>query len=240
MMRSKRSKTIVDSAIAEYVRPLLTEAGFSSSAKSFFYRWDGDCFSRIWIFTKDPKGLDESYVHMTFCVGFRSLTEFLREWDEAPLDVNVKQPCNMAADILKLLPVMRPLIHVGPEDDLDKLGILLRQEIEQYGIPYIRTYQSLERSIEAWQKGRFFNSASVGVYLLAAAYFITGRRKQSLELVDQRINEEQLQVASGAAPVGALSAGEMDFAVSLRLDFDVMARNELARLRSFRRFLETR
>ena len=84
MTEEKRSKDIFESAIDEYVAPYLFEIGFVRQKRTFFYKWSGNCFWRIWPFLRETRGVDEAFVHMTACIGFREFNALFARWERQP------------------------------------------------------------------------------------------------------------------------------------------------------------
>ncbi len=237
MRQAKSSKVLFDTAIMEYVAPRLSEMGFSREKKSFFYKWHKDCFWRIWPLLRESRGVDEGFLHITACVGFRELTQFLARWEKGPKDADLSKPCNMAADIIYLRPIIQNPVRISPESDPDQLGIFMWHDINTFIIPFLERVGTLDKAFGSWKAGNFYNAAGSGTYLLAAAYFLRGEKSRALETVQRQIAAEEEQIKSGPAPVGTLNSAEMDIVARLNVGFDSMGRQELARLRSFEAFI---
>ena len=237
MTEAKRSRLTFERAVEKYVAPRLSEIGFSRDKQSFFYKWNEGCFWRIWPFLRETRGVDEAFLHMTACIGFPQLTDFLAVWEKGPNRVDASKPCNMAADIIYLRPVVQNPMRISPDSDPDRLGIFTWQDIKTFIIPFLEEVGTFEKAVACWEKGKFYNAAGMGTYLLAAAYFLQREKSRALDLVRTRIAHEEEQVRSGRAPLGTLNAAEMDLVSRLDLRFDLMANQELERLRSFEAFL---
>jgi hypothetical protein len=237
MRQAKSSRVLFDTAIMEYVAPRLSEIGFRHDKSSFFYKWNKDCFWRIWPFLRESRGIDEGFLHITACVGFRELTQFLARWERGPKDADLSKPCNMAADIIYLRPIIQDPVRISPETDRDHLGIFMWHDIKTFVIPFLDQVGTFDKAFESWKAGRFYNAAGFGTYLLASAYFLRGEKSRALETVQRQIAAEEEQIKFGAAPVGTLNSAEMDVVAHLNVGFDSMGRQEVARLKSFEAFL---
>lgn len=237
MKQVKRSRQIFERAIEEYVAPALKEREFARIKFSVFYRTNGDCIWRIWSNYQDLRGVDAGSVFTTVCVGFRSISEFLGRWPKAPLDTDLKKPCTMAADLGLLRPPYNSdPIRLTAENDADRLGKFLWQDIRDNGFQYFEQFGTLEKSFEAWRKGTFFNSNSVKLYLLAAAHFLRGEKATALRLVDEEIERNREQIISGPVYVGPKTLPK-DVSDLLNVPYDVIAGRTIEELFSFREFL---
>lgn len=237
MTETKKSKQAFEAAITEYVAPRLSEMSYRRYKQSFFWKWNSGCFWRVWPFLRETRGVDEAFLHITACIGFPELTRFLASWAQMPSNVDMSKPCNMAADIIYLRPSVQNPTRISPDTDPDRLGIFIWQDIKTFMIPFLEQVGTFEKAIESWEKGKFYNAAGMGTYLLAAAYFLRGDKSRALNLVRAKIAGEEEQVRSGSAPLTTLNAAEMDLVSGMDLKFDLMANQSLEQLRSFESFL---
>jgi hypothetical protein len=233
----KRSIIVFDRAIEEYVKPLLLQSSFKRAKSAFFYKWNGNACWRIWPFLRQTKGVDEAFLHMTVCVGFKHLNEFLKRWPDAPFNIDTETPCDMTADVIYLGPTIQAPQCITADSDSDRLGIFMWQDIQNYALPFFQRFGTFKQSVAAWEGGKFYNAKPVGTYLLAAAHFLEGDKAKAFDVVQRQIASEELQARSGRAPLGELNSGEMDLVSRMGLEFDKMAAQELTLLKSFLKFL---
>lgn len=238
MTKEKRSRAVFEAAVEEYVAPFLSEIGFRRQKRTFFYKWNGNCFWRIWPFLRETRGVDEAFLHMTVCIGFRELSELFARWERESQKQKVLQPCNMTADIIYLRPFVQEPLRITPTSSLDRLGISMLHDLKSFILPFLDEVGTFEKAFAIWGKGRFYNAAGSATYLLAAGYFLRGDKLRALEVIRKKRMQEEEQVAAGRSPLGTLSSAEMDLVSTLDLRFDVMANQSLARLKSFEAFLQ--
>ncbi len=238
MKSEKKSKLVFNHVVEDYVASALLALGFMRNKFSIFYKWNEDCLWRISCYYRDIRGADEGYLQTSVCVGFKSIHAFLSGCPEVPMDTDVKRPCTMGANIGHLRPPYNTdYVHLTPEVDGDKVGVFLLGDIRSNALPYFEKFGTLGKAVDAWEKGILYNSKGVGVYLLAAAYFLRGETAKALEVTEEAIAKEQRQVAAGPAPIGRLTEAEIDLVGKLDLQFDSMAKQELRCLLSFKQFL---
>ena len=144
----------------------------------------------------------------------------------------------MAADVIYLRPFVQEPLRIAPTSSPDRVGISMLNDIKSFILPFFDEVGSFEKALAIWEKGRFYNAAGFGTYLLAAGYFLRGDKPKALEVIRKKRMQEEEQVAAGRSPLGTLASAEMDLVSSLDLRFDVMAKQSLARLKSFEAFLQ--
>jgi len=238
MKSEKKSKLIFNHVVEDYVAPALLALGFKRSKFSIFYQWHGDCLWDIWCYYRDVRGADEGYLQTSVCVGFKSIHAFLSGCPEVPMDTDTKRPCTMGADIGYLRPPYNTdYVHLTPDVDGDKLGVFLLGDIRNNALPYFEKFGTLEKAVEAWEKGVCYNAIQARVYLLAAVYFLRGETARALEVTEEGIVKQRRQNAAGLVPALPLTEAQMDLTAKYGLEFDAVSEPLLKHLLSFRQFL---
>jgi hypothetical protein len=167
-----------------HVAPLMKGWGFAQGKRGWFYALAGGCTKRLVCSFDKRRGEDAGSLHVTVCVGFKDLEDFLSNCTELGLHVNFKldkRACTMASNLGHLAEPFRYLCwEIAPDSDVTAMAKDICFRISRDGLKYFADYGNLESAVSAWRKGDRHNLGNMAVLYLAAYEWLHGSRERAL------------------------------------------------------------
>ncbi len=182
------TEAIYHSIVQSVLQPYLTAAGLKRTGRYWFYRREGDTYSRLSLGLQKSRITDEGWIDMHLCVGFYSLTRFVSGW--SLLSVDPKKPCAMPTTLLGLDRSLRgKQWHLMPSTSAQEIGQEILDAIREHGLPFFARYGTLEKITNAWESGIAFNLGRKVHCYLAAAYCLRGEPERALAYINACVNQ---------------------------------------------------
>jgi hypothetical protein len=187
----KRVKSIADQLRFYWIEPVLENNDFQEGTpRGWFYkRIDEDTLWRVAIGFSTRGRTEAGLLDITLCVGFKSISNFLRLFQPAYVK-SVNKPCNMATDLGHATLGEYKEWLISPEIDIARTGREIKGLLEIGVQQYFARYGVMAKALTAWEEGEVFNLGRRSIFYLAAGHAISGRTSHALWLADKFLQEE--------------------------------------------------